>query len=71
MRRLLAALLATTALLSVGCAKLRPWERELHARDDMAWSPDPHEAQRRTHIYFSKEASLPGGSAGGGGCGCN
>jgi hypothetical protein len=37
----------------------------------MAWEPDALEAKRESHIYFSKEASMPGGSAGGGGCGCN
>jgi hypothetical protein len=68
-RRVVALLLAAAALAA--CAPLRPWERELHARDDMAWDPDPLEAQMREHIHFSKEGSLPGGGAGGGGCGCN
>ena len=64
--------LSTLLLLSAtGCANVKPWEREIHARPDMAWDPDPLEASRRSHVYFSKEASLPGGSAGGGGCGCN
>ena len=63
--------LFTAALLATGCANLKPWERELHAREEMAWDPDPLQSQLRAHIYFSKEATLPGGSAGGGGCGCN
>jgi hypothetical protein len=50
---------------------VKPWERETLARRDMAWDPDPLGAQLRSHIHFSKEASLPGGEAGGGGCGCN
>ena len=58
-------------LITSGCAQVKPWERELLARRDMAWEPDPQEAQLRNHIYWSKEASLPGGGAGGGGCGCN
>ena len=62
----LAAALATQA-----CTAVKPWEREAHARSDMAWDPDPLEAQLRAHVQFSKEASLPGGGAGGGGCGCN
>jgi hypothetical protein len=37
----------------------------------MAWDPDPLEAAHRGHVFYSKEASLPGGGAGGGGCGCN
>lgn len=51
--------------------RVRPWERDLLARPDMGWQPDKLEALRRAHITFSKEASLGGGSAGGGGCGCN
>ena len=51
--------------------RVRPWERDLLARQDMAWDPDKLQALRRSHIHFSKEASLLGGSAGGGGCGCN
>lgn len=58
-------------LASSGCARVKPWERDLLARRDMGWSPDTLEAKREAHIYFSKEASMPGGSAGGGGCGCN
>jgi hypothetical protein len=65
----IALLLALPAAL--GCAPVAPWEREALARDDMAWEPDGLEAAQRNHVFFSKEASLPGGSAGGGGCGCN
>ncbi len=69
MRRLILALLL--ALLLPGCATVKPWERETLALEDMAWEPDPLEAAQRRHVYWSKEGSLPGGSAGGGGCGCN
>ena len=62
---------AALAATSSGCAKVSPWERDLLARRDMAWEPDSLEAKRESHIYFSKEASMPGGSGGGGGCGCN
>jgi hypothetical protein len=51
--------------------RVKPWERDLLAREDMAWEPDPLLALRHQHIYFSKEGSLIGGGAGGGGCGCN
>lgn len=64
---LLGYVIATTA----GCVVVKPWERELLARPDMAYEPDALEAARESHIYFSKEASMPGGSGGGGGCGCN
>lgn len=71
MRRLALALLALAVCAAPGCASVKPWEREVLARRDMTWDPDPLEAQIRSHVYFSKEASLAGGGAGGGGCGCN
>jgi hypothetical protein len=52
-------------------ARVKPWERAVLSRNDMAWVPDPLEGARRGHTFFSKEASMPGGSAVGGGCGCN
>ena len=58
-------------LACVGCAEVRPWERDVLARQDMAWSPDPLAAELANHIHFSKEGSLIGGGGGGGGCGCN
>jgi Domain of unknown function (DUF4266) len=72
--RLLLALQALALLCATGCGHLghvAPWERDVLARPDMAWDPDPLEAAQRSHVYFSKEASLGGGGTGGGGCGCN
>jgi hypothetical protein len=71
MARFIAMLLALTPLVLGGCANLKPWERDVLASEEMAFDPDPLEAGLRNHVYFSKEASLPGGGAGGGGCGCN
>jgi hypothetical protein len=72
MRKILLGLgLCGIAALSSACAQVQPWERQLLARPDMAWEVDDMTATQRNHVYFSKEASLPGGSAGGGGCGCN
>ena len=71
MARVVSLLLLAIALAGTGCVAVKPWERDLLARPDMAWDPDPLEAQRSAHIHYSKEASLPGGGAGGGGCGCN
>jgi hypothetical protein len=64
-------LLSASTLLSGCVTGVRPWERELLARRDMAWDTDPLEAQRRNHVYWSKEAALGGGGSVGGGCGCN
>ena len=41
------------------------------ARNDMQWDSDPLAAALDSHIFFAKEASLAGGGAAGGGCGCN
>ena len=68
---LLLLVMLALVLAATGCAKVSPWERDLLARRDMSWEPDSLEAKRESHIYFSKEASMPGGSGGGGGCGCN
>lgn len=51
--------------------RVKPWERAVLSRGDMAWVPDPLEGSRRNHTFFSKEASMSGGDAAGGGCGCN
>ena len=64
-------LLSTVLALASACTAVRPWERDELAKPEMAWDPDPIEAAQRGHIFFSKEGSLPGGGAGGGGCGCN
>jgi hypothetical protein len=51
--------------------RVKPWERDILARREMAFDPDPLTSTRRSHVYFSKEAALSAGEAGGGGCGCN
>jgi hypothetical protein len=72
MRRSISLALACgLALLASGCANVKAWERADLARPDMAWDVDGVTASQSNHIYFSKEGSLPGASAGGGGCGCN
>jgi hypothetical protein len=52
-----------------GCVAVKPWERDLHAREDM--QPSGLDNAIDEHIYFSKEASSGGRGFGGGGCGCN
>ena len=79
MHRIRAAACLALICLGSGCKSseflsgmgVKPWERDALARRDMAWDPDPLEAELRSHIYFAKEASLQGSGAGGGGCGCN
>lgn len=53
------------------CTQVRPWEKGILAKEEMAWRTDALEGALNDHIYFSKEASSGGSSAAGGGCGCN
>ena len=66
---------AVAALLStvVGCSTVgvKPWQRDILARPEMALNASPLDAAIDDHIYFSKEAASGGRSFGGGGCGCN
>ena len=65
----LAGLILAVALC--GCETVQPWERGILAKDEMQWQPNVMEAQLRSQIYASKEASSGGSGAAGGGCGCN
>jgi Domain of unknown function (DUF4266) len=67
-----AILLTGTALVS-GCSSLgvKPWQRDVLAREEMQLSSAPLDAAIDDHLYFSKEASSGGRSFAGGGCGCN
>jgi hypothetical protein len=60
-------------LATGGCSTLgvKPWQREILARPQMALNAEPIDAAIDDHIYFSKEAASGGRSFGGGGCGCN
>ena len=70
-KQALLILIAGTSL--AGCANLgvRPWEREVLARDDMQLDAQPLDTAIDDHIYFSKEGTSGGRGFGGGGCGCN
>ena len=56
-----------------GCTALgvRPWPRDVLAREEMQLGANPLDAAIDDHMYFSKEASSGGRSFAGGGCGCN
>ena len=65
-------ILLLPCLLSA-CSSLgvKPWERDVLAREDMALESAVMDSAFDDHIYFSKEASSGGKGFGGGGCGCN
>jgi len=64
--------LSSTAIMS-GCTSLgvKPWQRDVLAREEMQLDADPLDAAIDDHMYFSREASSGGRSFAGGGCGCN
>jgi hypothetical protein len=66
-------LLLVLAPLAAGCASMsvKPWDRDLLAQKRMSFKALPMETAIDDHIYFSKEGSMGGQEAGGGGCGCN
>lgn len=72
MKIMFLALFAAPLLLS-GCSHIgvKPWQRDLMARNTMQPDNDPVESAIDAHVYFSKEASSGGRGFGGGGCGCN
>lgn len=72
MKFVLLTLILSTVFVS-GCSSLgvKPWERDILARDDMAMESASMDSSFDDHIYFSKEASSGGKGFGGGGCGCN
>ena len=72
MKLMVITMLLGSVLIS-GCSSLgvKPWERDILARDDMALESAAMDSAFDDHIYFSKEASSGGKGFGGGGCGCN
>jgi Domain of unknown function (DUF4266) len=65
--------LAAAAVFASGCSSLgvKPWQRDVLAREEMRLDANPLDAAIDDHMYFSKEASSGGRSYAGGGCGCN
>ena len=64
-------LCGASALALAGCASVKPWDRDLLAKEAMQLNPHPHILAANEHIYFSKEGSSGGRTFDGGGCGCN
>jgi len=72
--RYVAVVAAAVAIAtSAGCTTLgvKPWERDILARPEMALDANPIDNAFDEHMYFSKESTSGGRGFGGGGCGCN
>lgn len=67
MRYALAALL----LASLGCATVRPWQRERLARRCMEMDDPAASASFDGHVRAVRSGDVAAGGVGGGGCGCN
>jgi hypothetical protein len=65
--------LVLTVAAAAGCTSngVKPWQRDVLAREDMQLNSNPVDAAIDDHMYFSKEASSGGRGFAGGGCGCN
>jgi len=50
---------------------VKPWQKGILAKPEMALEGSSIDTYVNDHIYFSKEGSTGGTSVGGGGCGCN
>lgn len=64
------ALLLAVVMMLGGCASVKPWERGILAKPQMAFDPHPMQSALRSHNHLSREAASGGGTASGGGCGC-
>jgi len=65
------AVLASAAVAGCSALGVKPWQRDVLAREEMQLDSDPLDEAIDDHLYFSKEASSGGRSFAGGGCGCN
>ena len=68
---LASAILASLAVAGCSSLGVKPWQRDVLAREEMQLDSDPLDAAIDDHLYLSKEASSGGRSYAGGGCGCN
>jgi hypothetical protein len=65
------ALLVFGTLAGCSTVGVKPWQRDILARPEMALDANPVDMAFDEHLYFSKESASGGRGFGGGGCGCN
>lgn len=66
----LLAFAAFIALSVASCARVKPHQRETHAKKAMQ-DRDPVDAKLEGHVHEYREGAVGGSGVGGGGCGCN
>lgn len=71
MKTFFVTIIIMITLSSCSQAGIKPWQRNILAKPEMALDSAPLTSALDDHIYFSKEASSGGRGFGGGGCGCN
>jgi hypothetical protein len=64
-------LLLCCAWLLTACATVRPEDRERLADQSMRFDSAAMAARQKQHLVDNREGSTGGGTAKGGGCGCN
>ena len=69
--RIVAIVLAASALAGCGRQAVRAAEKEFLADQIMVFDNDPHESEAEDHVLTNREGAAGGHGAGGGGCGCN
>lgn len=58
-------------LMMVGCAHVKPYERETLSRPSMDPLSESGETRFQAHLRESREGATASSGAAGGGCGCN
>jgi hypothetical protein len=58
-------------LASIGCATVRPEEKERLAEPSMTFTAGGMAQRQEEHVLENREGSYGAGNARGGGCGCN
>ena len=65
------AIVGIIFLMSCGCVRVKPWEREILSQRSMAFDSEQYENILDHTYYNAREGAAGGFESGGGGCGCN
>lgn len=68
---LIISLLGSLLWATSGCARVKPYQREYHARPSMVDDRTPGGVRFEQHRNGSREGADGGSGQPGGGCGCN